>query len=96
MQKAIKDGRLKFGDKSKSQMRIDSDALQVADAHLTEPSFVYMVEVSEGYAKKDVMVKATEGFNQGVTEGFDKGTTKRFIQGVTEGLNKGIIDVLVK
>lgn len=75
MQKAIRDGRLKFGEKSKSQMRIDSDPLQVANTHLTEPSFVHMMEVSEGCAKKVVMVEATEGFNQGVTKGFDKGTT---------------------
>lgn len=63
VQKAIRDGRLKFGDKSKSQIRIDSYPLLVADTHLTEPSFVYMVEVYEGCAKKDVMVEATKGFN---------------------------------
>lgn len=39
VQKVIRDGRLKFRDKSKSQMRIDSNPLQMEDAHLTEPSF---------------------------------------------------------
>lgn len=104
MQKAIRDGRLKFGDRLKSQMRIDSDALQVADAHLTEPSFVNMVKVSVDYAEKAIMVEATEGFNQGVTEGFNqgitggfnKGTTEGFIQGVTKGSNKGITEGFIQ
>ncbi|XP_050895649.1 uncharacterized protein LOC127102312 [Lathyrus oleraceus] len=33
VQNTIKDGRLKFGDKTKSQMKIDSDPLQVVNAH---------------------------------------------------------------
>lgn len=44
------------------------------EAHLDELSFVNMVEVSADFAKKVVMVKVTEGLNQGVTESFNKGT----------------------
>lgn len=92
MQKVIIDGRLKFGDRSKSQMRTDSDPLQVADTHLTKPSFVNMMDVSANYAKKAVMVEAAEGFNQGATEGLKKGTIKGFNQGVTKGFDKGITE----
>lgn len=63
MQKAIKDGRLKFEEKSKSQMNIDSNPLQVADAHYTEPAIVNMVEVSEGHDKNTTVIETTEGFN---------------------------------
>lgn len=42
MQSAIRDEMLKFRDKSKSPMRIDSDPLQITDAHHTEPSMINM------------------------------------------------------
>ncbi|XP_050897134.1 uncharacterized protein LOC127103950 [Lathyrus oleraceus] len=79
-------------DRSKSQMRINSDPLRVAGAHLAEPSFVNMVEVSADCAKKAIMVEVIKGLNQGVTEGFNKGTTEGFFQGVIEGFNKGITE----
>lgn len=53
----IKDGRLKFGDKTKFQMKIDSDPLQVADAHYIEFAMVNMVEVSEGHHKNAIMIE---------------------------------------
>ncbi|XP_045831224.1 uncharacterized protein LOC123922561 [Trifolium pratense] len=37
VQKALKDGRLKFGEKSKQQMKIDEDPLQISDASYVEP-----------------------------------------------------------
>lgn len=55
-------GRLKFGDKTKSQMNIDSDPLQVADAHYLEPFVVNMVEVFEVHDRNAMMFETTEGF----------------------------------
>ena len=46
IQNAIKEGRLKFGEKSKSQMKIDTDPLQVANTNFTEPVDVNMVDVA--------------------------------------------------
>ncbi|XP_050914973.1 uncharacterized protein LOC127129912 [Lathyrus oleraceus] len=43
VQNAIQEWRLKFGDKTRSQMKIDSDPLQVDDAHYTEPEEVNLV-----------------------------------------------------
>ena len=45
VQDAIKEGRLKFGDKPKPQMKIDSDLLQVEEANLVEPVETMVVEV---------------------------------------------------
>lgn len=59
VQNAIKEGRLKFGDKTKSQMKIDSDPLQVEDAHYAKPFIVNMVEVSEAYDKNAMMIETT-------------------------------------
>lgn len=64
MHNAIKDGRLKFGDKIKSQMKIDLDPLKVADDHYTEPSIVNMFKASEGHDKSATVTETTEGFNQ--------------------------------
>jgi hypothetical protein len=44
VQNAIRDGRLKFGDKPKQQMKIDSNPMQAVEAHYAEPSVVNMVE----------------------------------------------------
>lgn len=62
LQNSIKDGRLKFGDKGKFQMKIDSDPLQVVDAHYIEPVDVNMTEATEGRHNKGPMVGTTEGF----------------------------------
>lgn len=66
MHNAIKDRRLKFGDKGKSQMKIDSNPLQVTDAHYTEPTDVNMIEATEGIHNKGPMVETDVGFKQGV------------------------------
>ena len=46
IQNAIKDGRLKFGEKAKSQMKIDTDPLNVAETNYAEPLYINMVEMS--------------------------------------------------
>lgn len=48
IQKALKDGKLQFGEKSKSSMKVDSDPMQIEDAHYAEPMEIRMVEVVEG------------------------------------------------
>ncbi|XP_050874989.1 uncharacterized protein LOC127078591 [Lathyrus oleraceus] len=58
IQNAIQEGRLKFGDKPRSQMNIDSNPLQMADAHYTEPEEVNMVKVTDDFD----MTKVTEDF----------------------------------
>lgn len=73
MQHAIQEGRLKFGDKNRSQMKIDSDPLQVADAHYMEPEEVKlvkviddfdMIEVTEDFVNEPVMAKVSERLDQ--------------------------------
>ena len=44
VQDAIEEGRLKFSDKPKPQMKIDSDPLQVEEANLVEPVEMLVVE----------------------------------------------------
>lgn len=61
---AIRDVRLNFGEKAKSQMNIDSNPLQGADDHYTEPPIVNMVEVSEGHDENTTVIRTTEGLNQ--------------------------------
>src|ERR1044072_1754491 len=46
VQEAIKEGRLKFGDKGKPQMKIDSDPLQVEEANLVEPVEALVFEIN--------------------------------------------------
>lgn len=47
MQGALDSGRLKYDEKAKSQMKIDSDPLQVAEANYVEPFYIGMVDISE-------------------------------------------------
>jgi hypothetical protein len=47
VQKALNDGRLKFGDKTKPQMQIDEDPLQVSDASYVEPVHCMMVDAMD-------------------------------------------------
>ncbi|XP_050895676.1 uncharacterized protein LOC127102341 [Lathyrus oleraceus] len=61
VQNAIQEGRLKFGDKTRSQMKIDSDPLQVAKTHYTEPEEVNLIEVAEDFN----MTEVTEDFVNG-------------------------------
>ncbi|XP_050878785.1 uncharacterized protein LOC127082600 [Lathyrus oleraceus] len=71
-------GKLKFGDKPQSQMKIDSDPLQIAEAHYTEPEEVNfidvaddfcMTEVTEDFVHRPVMVRVHEYFEQAPLDG---------------------------
>jgi len=44
VQKALNEGRLKFGDKSKPQMQVDVDPLKAVDEMYTEVAHYYVVE----------------------------------------------------
>ncbi|XP_050919016.1 uncharacterized protein LOC127136513 [Lathyrus oleraceus] len=70
---AIQEGRLKFGDKPLSHMKIDSDPLQVVDAQYTEPEEVNLVkvtndfnmtEVTEDFINEPVMARISEHLDQ--------------------------------
>lgn len=45
VQKALNDGRLQFGEKPKSSMKVDSDPIQMDEAYYAEPIGTLMVEV---------------------------------------------------
>jgi hypothetical protein len=47
VQKALNDGKLKFGDKTKPPMQIDEDPLQVLDASYVELVDCMMVDVMD-------------------------------------------------
>ncbi|XP_045822090.1 uncharacterized protein LOC123914975 [Trifolium pratense] len=47
VQKALKDGRLKFGEKSRQQMKIDEDPLQISDASYVEPVECLMIDAMD-------------------------------------------------
>lgn len=89
VQNAIKDERLKFGDKAKSQMKIDPDPLQVANAHYAEPVIVNMVQVCEGHDRSTTVIKTTEGFNQetNITEDIKGLIVKLQKMKITDGTN---------
>lgn len=61
VQNAIEEGILKFGDKTRSQMKIDFDPLQVVEAHYTEPEEVNLIEVVDDFN----MTEVTEDFING-------------------------------
>src|SRR3954464_1024426 len=67
IQNALNDGRLKFADKTKSHMRVDTNPLNIADASLCEVEDINMVEVSEiEVAETKAMLngkQATESLN---------------------------------
>ncbi|XP_045831592.1 uncharacterized protein LOC123922985 [Trifolium pratense] len=47
VQKALKDGRLKFKEKPKQQMKIDEDPLQISDASYVEPVECLMIDAMD-------------------------------------------------
>ncbi|XP_050909154.1 uncharacterized protein LOC127122925 [Lathyrus oleraceus] len=61
VQNAIQEGRLKFGDKTQSQMKIDSDPLQVAEAHYTELEEVNLIEVADDFNMTEVTKDIVNG-----------------------------------
>lgn len=48
VQIALKEGRLKFGDKQKPQMTIDSNAMLVQEENKVEPVEIMMVKATKG------------------------------------------------
>ncbi|XP_058741809.1 uncharacterized protein LOC131614204 [Vicia villosa] len=51
IQNAIKEGRLKFADKGRNQMKIDANPLNIADTNYTEPIGIDMVDMVEVEAR---------------------------------------------
>ncbi|KAI5397268.1 hypothetical protein KIW84_063187 [Lathyrus oleraceus] len=49
---AIRDGRLKFADKGKNQMKVDTDPLNIADTNYVEPVEINMFDLGEVEAVK--------------------------------------------
>lgn len=47
--KALNEGRLQFGVKPKSVMKVNSSLMQIEDAHYVEPLEILMVKVTEGF-----------------------------------------------
>ena len=47
MQKALDEGRLKFGDKAKQPMQVDVDPLKKADSMYAEIIGINMVDISK-------------------------------------------------
>ena len=45
IQSAIKEGRLKFGEKPKNLMKVDTDPLHIAETNFVEPVDINMVDV---------------------------------------------------
>src|SRR4051812_12841144 len=58
IQNAIKDGRLKFADKGKNNMKVNADPLNVADTNYVEPVDINMVDVFEADITECEMVSA--------------------------------------
>lgn len=48
LKKALKEGRLQFGEKPKPLINMDSDPIQTVDIHYVEPLEILMVEAIEG------------------------------------------------
>lgn len=105
IQNAIQEGRLKFGEKPRSQMKIDSDPLQVADAHYIEPNDVNMVEVTddfnntinmakiiEDFVNKAVMVRVSEYLDQKFLKNFVQEAAESFVNGTTDGFDPGVTE----
>ncbi|XP_050890946.1 uncharacterized protein LOC127096419 [Lathyrus oleraceus] len=77
IQNAIKDGRLKFADRGKNQMKVDADPLNVVDTNYAEPVEINMIDMVEVEVVKEtgtegsllVGKQATDGLNNDVPFG---------------------------
>jgi hypothetical protein len=47
VQKALEEGRLKFGDKSRQSIHVDANPLKTIDTLYVDVAYINMVEVSE-------------------------------------------------
>ena len=68
VQKALKDGRLRFGEKPK--MKVDIDDLKVEEALYLKPLDFMMVEATEGLDKEVIMVGDIEVMMVGTNDSF--------------------------
>ncbi|XP_050908417.1 uncharacterized protein LOC127122051 [Lathyrus oleraceus] len=89
VQNEIQEGRLKFGDKTRSQMKIDSDPLEIAEAHYIEPEEMNFMEVADDFC----MTEVTEDFDNRlvmviVHEYFEQAPLDDFSQRGSEDANK--------
>lgn len=78
-------------------MKIDSDPLQVVNAHYTYPNYVNMVEVTDDFNNTINMAEITEDFVHKavmvrVSEYLDHESLKNFIQEPAESFVKGTTD----
>lgn len=105
VQNVIQEGRLKFGEKPKSQMKIDSDPLQVADTHYIEPddvnkvevtddltNTINMAEVTQDFVNKVVMVRVSEYLYQGFLKNFVQESAKSFANGTADSFDPGVTE----
>ena len=75
IQNAIKEWRLKFGEKTKGQMKVDIDPLHIAKINYVEPAYIHMLEVDGFDINQHPEDKITEDFVSNIetkeaTEGF--------------------------
>ncbi|XP_050900808.1 uncharacterized protein LOC127107558 [Lathyrus oleraceus] len=71
IQNAIKDGRLKFADRGRNQMKVDADPLNIVDTNYAEPVEINMIDIGEVEAVKET---GTEGYaldGKQVTDGLN-------------------------
>ncbi|XP_050909590.1 uncharacterized protein LOC127123415 [Lathyrus oleraceus] len=89
VQNAIQEGRLKFNDKTRSQMKIDSDPLQITEAHYTEPEEVNFTEVADDLCMTEVIEDFVNGLVMvRVHEYFEQAPLGDFAQRGTKDVNK--------
>jgi hypothetical protein len=59
VQKALDEGRLKFGDKTKQPMQVDADPLKKADSMYTNVIAINMVDISEEFENEPPLLAPT-------------------------------------
>jgi hypothetical protein len=76
VQKALNDGRLKFGDKTKPQMQIDEDPLQVSDASYVEPVHCMMVDAMDLTGGEQIVAVSEDDYAERVEGVYPKADEK--------------------
>src|ERR1051325_10487580 len=98
IQNAIKDGRLKFSDKGKNPMKVDTDPLLMAETNYAEPLEINMIEVVENKVQTNlefeeegsfVLVKNKKEITDNLPKVLEAKLLKEAVQ-ATEG--QGIVD----
>lgn len=86
-------------------MKIDSNPLQLANTHYTEPNDVNMVEVTDDFnntinmdeviedlVNKVVMVRVSEYLDQEFLKNFVQKAAESFANGTTDGFDPGVTE----